>query len=188
MLSPRKGSNLLQWGESRKGTLRWSKPASPQQGGTSGRSLLLHHRSRAHGTRHPSARSQRSFWCKTTCTSKCFRPSVRHRQRFPISLMSLTPIYFKILHRKKTPKPDNPQNSSFTGPHLKLINAKRGSCWVLLASDQALLPHGANLFIRRWHSYWRSARRREDHTRDTTRSLRAPQSSPRSAGGSARGV
>lgn len=46
-----------------------------------------------------------SFWCKPTCASKCFWPSVRHRQRFPIALISLTLIYFKILHRlkKKTP-------------------------------------------------------------------------------------
>lgn len=58
----------------------------------------------ARGTRHPSAASRLSFWCKTTCTSKCFWPSVHHRQRFPISLISLTLIYFKILHRKKKKK------------------------------------------------------------------------------------
>lgn len=54
-------------------------------------------------THHPSARSWPSFCYKTVCTSKCFWPSVRHRQRFPISLISLTLIYFKILHRKKKP-------------------------------------------------------------------------------------
>lgn len=63
----------------------------------------------AHSTWHPSASSQLPFWCKPTCTSKCFWPSVHHRQRFPVALISLTLIYFKILHRfKKTPNPNPP--------------------------------------------------------------------------------
>lgn len=135
----------------------------------------------ARGTRHPSARPRRSFWCKPTCTSKYFWPSVRHRQRFPIPPISLTLIYFKISHRNIPPPP--PATTFFTGHHLKPTKAKRGSCWTLLASDQALLPHGANLFIRRRHSYQCSTRCREDRTRDTTWSLRTPRSPPRLRGG-----
>lgn len=96
------GWNLFQREQGRIGTSRWSKPAPPQQGGSSGRSLLLlHHQSMptARGIRQPDPGSP--FWCKPTCTSKCLWPSVRHRQRFPIALISLTLIYFKILHRRK---------------------------------------------------------------------------------------
>lgn len=96
------GWNLFQREQGRIETSRWSKPAPPQQGGSSGCSLLLlHHQSMptARGIRQPDPGSP--FWCKPTCTSKCLWPSVRHRQRFPIAPISLTPIYFKILHRRK---------------------------------------------------------------------------------------
>lgn len=101
----------------------------------------------AHSTWHPPARSQLSFWCKTTCTSKCFWPSVRHRQHFPTALISLTLIYFKILHRLK--KKIQPTISYSAGPHLKAHQGEERP--VLTPVDPALLPHRANLFIRRQH-------------------------------------
>lgn len=93
--------------------MRWSKPARLQLGALPPPASPV----RAGGTRHPSARSRHSFCCKTACTSKCFWPSVRHRQRFPISLILLTLIYFKILSRKKNPNQPTPRKSFLKGSH-----------------------------------------------------------------------